>query len=128
ATEPVDSAAKDGVDHGILPEDLAVQERLADRDLVAGEHAIAINPFASHPIEPSCDVEPPDGETRRSTLGDVDGLAAKAEAIFFELIAMAPDSEKHLAVEKAGFIEGNDAVAVGHKPNLVDHSQLDERN
>ena len=71
------------------PNDLAVQERLADRHGVAGQHAVAINARAGDPVEPASDVEPADDDVGGASFGDFEGLAAIAEAILLNFIAMA---------------------------------------
>ena len=122
----MDLSLVDRVHHAVLAEDLAVQERLADRHGVAGQHAVAIDPRSGHPVEPAGDVEPADHDVGRASLGHLEGLAAIAEAVFVDFVAMAGDREKDLAVEEAGLIKGHDAVAVGNIANLVNRLELDQ--
>ena len=126
APEPVDLPLVDRVHHAVLAEDLAVQERLADRHGIAGQHAVAIDARSGDAVEPAGDVEPADHDVGRTSLGHFEGLAAIAEAVFVDFVAVAGDREKDLAVEEAGLVEGHDAVAVGNIANLVDRLELDQ--
>ena len=89
APEPVDLALVDRVHHAVLAEDLAVQQRLADRHGIAGQHAVAIDPRAGHAVEPAGDVEPADHDLGRPSLGDLERLAAIAEAVLVDFVAVA---------------------------------------
>ena len=95
---------------------------------IAGQHAVAIDPGPGDAIEPLGDVEPADLDSRRSALGDLEGLAPIAEVVLGELVAVTRDEEEHLAVEQAGLVEGDHAVTVGDVADLVDRLELDQRH
>ena len=126
APEPVDLALKDRVHHAVLAQDLAVQQRLADRHGVTGKHAVAIDSCAGDAIEPAGDVEPADHDLGRAALGDLERLAAIAESVLVDFITVAGDREEDLAIEKTRLVECHDPVAVGHVTDLVDCPELDQ--
>src|SRR5262249_32680340 len=120
APEPVDLALVWGVDHAILAEDPAVEQRLSDRDRIAGQGAVAIDPGPCDPIEPLRQVAAADQDPGRSPLDDLHGLSGVSEGVLGRFVTVTLDEEKNLPVEQARLVEGHDAVAVGHVANLVD--------
>ena len=70
APEPVDLPLKDRVHDAVLAEDLTVQQRLANRHFVAGQHAVAIDSLAGHSIQPASDIVPVDHHLGRAPFGD----------------------------------------------------------
>ena len=65
-----------------------------------------------------------DHDVGRTPRGHLECFAAITQAVFLDFIAVAGDREKDLAIEQAGLIKGNDAVAVGNIANLVDRLEL----
>ena len=128
APEPVDLAAMDRVEHAVGAEDLAVQHRLFQRGFVADQHAVGVDAAAGEAVEAFGDVDAMDLQRRGAACRDVERGAAEAEAVCWELVAVAGDVEENVLVHQPRLAEGDDAVAVGEIAKVVDGAQLDQRH
>ena len=99
-----------------------------DRHRQPGEHAVAIDALAGHAVEPLGNVDPLELERGAAAGRHPQGLAAIAEAVGGELVAVAGDVEEDVLIGKARLIDGRDAGAIGVVPDLVHGAQLNERH
>src|SRR5438128_1130217 len=81
------------LDHAVGAYDRGVENRLTQRRRVANQGAVGIDAATGDTIEPLRNVEPFDVQRRRACFFGLQGLAAIAEAVFGELVAMTLDKE-----------------------------------
>jgi hypothetical protein len=88
APKPVDFPLINRIHHAIGAKNETIDRRFFERNILADEQTIAINAGASDPIKSFGDIDAIDLDRRRSAGRCLDQLAAKAEAIFGDLVAV----------------------------------------